>query len=117
MKIPKTGLTEAQIFGALEDYKADDIDWRSGRAWAYIYDPGPEAEAIVKRAYTMFLSENCLDFTAFPSMRRLENEVVRMAANHLNGDDEVVGNFTRWGAVSSRLGRLPRQYPPAPHYA
>jgi sphinganine-1-phosphate aldolase len=100
VNIPKNGMTKGDILATLESYKADDIDWRSGRAWAYVYDPGPEAEEVIKGAFNLFMSENALDFTAFPSMRRLEQEVVRMAANHLSGSAEVVGNFTSGGTES-----------------
>ena len=50
-----------------------------------------------------FLSENALDPTVFPSVLRFENELVAMAASHLNGDDEVVGNFTSGGTESIML--------------
>jgi glutamate/tyrosine decarboxylase-like PLP-dependent enzyme len=68
--------------------------------WAYVYDPGPEAEEVIKSAYTMYLTENALDPTAFPSGMRLENEVVSMAASHLRGDQDTVGNFTSGGTES-----------------
>jgi glutamate/tyrosine decarboxylase-like PLP-dependent enzyme len=48
----------------------------------------------------MYLSENALDPTVFPSLLRMENEVVAMAAAHLNGDAEVAGNFTSGGTES-----------------
>ena len=49
----------------------------------------------------MYLSENALDPTAFPSMLRLETELVALAATHLNGDRDVVGNFTSGGTGAS----------------
>ena len=36
----------------------------------------------------------------FPSLLRLENEIVAMARTHLNGDENVVGNFTSGGTES-----------------
>jgi glutamate/tyrosine decarboxylase-like PLP-dependent enzyme len=84
----------------MEAYRAGDMNWRDGRTWAYIYDPGPEAEEVIKQAYMMFLTENALDPTVFPSALRFENELVAMATAHLNGDDEVVGNFTSGGTES-----------------
>jgi glutamate/tyrosine decarboxylase-like PLP-dependent enzyme len=87
----------------MEAYRAGDMNWRDGRTWAYVYDPGPEAEEVIKQAYMMFLTENALDPTVFPSALRFENELVAMAAAHLNGDDEVVGNFTSGGTESIML--------------
>ena len=85
MKIPSHGLSRAEVFARLETYRRDDTPWREGRTWAYVYDPGPEAEAVVKDAFASYLGENGLDPTAFPSALRMENEVVSMAASHLHG--------------------------------
>jgi glutamate/tyrosine decarboxylase-like PLP-dependent enzyme len=48
----------------------------------------------------MYLSENALDPTTYPSLLRIENELVRMIANLLRGDENVVGNFTSGGTES-----------------
>jgi glutamate/tyrosine decarboxylase-like PLP-dependent enzyme len=96
-------MQKEEIFKQMEAYRAGDMNWRDGRTWAYIYDPGPEAEEVIKRAYMMFLTENALDPTVFPSALRFENELVGMAAEHLHGDEEVVGNFTSGGTESIML--------------
>jgi len=98
--IPAQGSTPEQIATQLEGFRDADLDWRSGKVWAYMFDPGETAERVIKQAYTAYLSENGLDPTAFPSLLRLENEVVAMAANHLGGDADVVGNFTSGGTES-----------------
>lgn len=103
MRIPEKGLGTDALFERLEGYRADDMPWRNGRTWAYVYDPGEEAEAVVKRAYASYLTENALDPTVFPSALRLEREVVSMAAAHLGGDERVVGNFTSGGTESIML--------------
>ncbi len=99
-RIPNSGIGSQAIFAELEAYRADDMPWRDGRTWAYVYDPGAEAESVIKQADTMYLTENGLDPTVFPSTRRLETELIAMAAAHLGGDDEVVGNFTSGGTES-----------------
>jgi len=96
-------LERAEINETLEGYKENDLTWRDGKTWAYVYDAGKETESVIKEAYMQYLSENALDFTSFPSMMRLENEVVSMAANHLGGDENVVGNFTSGGTESCLL--------------
>ncbi len=100
MRMPAHGLSRAAVLEQLESYRANDMPWRDGRTWAYVYDPGREAEEVIKQAYMMYLSENALDPTVFPSLLRLENELVAMAAAHLNGDADVVGNFTSGGTES-----------------
>ena len=99
-RIPESGLDSKEIFAALEAYREGDMPWRDGRTWAYIYDPGAEAESLLKQAYTMYMTENGLDPTVFPSTLRLETELIAMAASHLGGDESVVGNFTSGGTES-----------------
>ena len=116
MKIPQKGIPKEELLAKLETYRADDVDWRSGRTWAYVYDPGKEAEDVIKRAYMMYLTENALDPTAFPSALRLENELVAMARSHLHGDEAVVGNFTSGGTESIMLAvKTARDYARARH--
>ena len=103
MRIPAKGIGKEEIFERMEAYRAGDMNWREGRTWAYVYDPGPKAEEVIKQAYMMFLTENALDPTVFPSVLRFENELVAMASAHLNGDEEVVGNFTSGGTESIML--------------
>jgi glutamate/tyrosine decarboxylase-like PLP-dependent enzyme len=103
MKIPAHGKTKDQIKAELEAFGARDIPWRDGKTLAYIYDAGAEIEEIGKWAYMRYLTENGLDPTVYPSMMRLENELVAMAANHLGGVPGVVGNFTSGGTESCML--------------
>lgn len=100
MRIPEKGWSRGQVFERLESYREGDMPWRDGRTWAYVYDPGREAEGVIKDAFASYLTENGLDPTVFPSALRMENEVVAMAASHLNGDAEVAGSFTSGGTES-----------------
>ena len=100
MRIPEKGVAKEKIFSTLASYKGDDLDWKSGRVLGYIYYPGEKAHDVIDEAYTMFLTENALDPTTFPSTLRLENEVVGMTASLLQGNHEVVGNFTSGGTES-----------------
>lgn len=100
MQIPNKGMAREEIFQRLEEFRSNDLDWRSGRAFGYVFDAGAEAMEVGKQAYSMFLTENALDFTVFPSLLRLENDLVSMASTHVGGDDDVVGNFTSGGTES-----------------
>ncbi len=100
MPIPRKGLSRDEVFRRLEAFRAHDMTWRDGRTWAYVYDPGREAEEVIKQAFCMYLTENALDPTVFPSTLELENELVTIAAHHLRGDANVVGNFTSGGTES-----------------
>lgn len=103
MTIPETGKSPDEIFAALAQFKAHDLNWRDGRVMAYVYDAGPDAEAVVKQAFTMYLSENALDPTTFPSTLHMERDVVRMTAGLLQADENVVGNVSTGGTESIML--------------
>ncbi|MFO7964846.1 MAG: aspartate aminotransferase family protein [Desulfobacterales bacterium] len=103
MKMPKIGMTEKELFERLDAFQADDINWRSGRVFGYVFDPGKPAMEIGKKVYSRFLTENALDFSVFPSLFRFETELVSLLSTHLNGDENVVGNFTSGGTESIML--------------
>ncbi|BDS11024.1 pyridoxal phosphate-dependent decarboxylase family protein [Aureispira anguillae] len=100
ISIPQRGLDAKDILEQLTAMKSNDVPWDSGKVLAYVYEPKKETETLTKEAYKMYLIENGLDPTAFPSLLRLENELIGMAKDLLGGDDEVVGNFTSGGTES-----------------
>jgi sphinganine-1-phosphate aldolase len=104
MRIPAIGADRDDVLDRLASMKSGDLDTHGGRTWAYVYDSGrEEIDEVAEQAYVSFLHENGLDPTVFPSMLRLETEVVAIAASHLGGDGEVVGNFTSGGTESCML--------------
>lgn len=100
MRIPARGKSKDDVLAAVESFRAQDVPWRGGKLFAYVYDAGRDVEEVGKRAYTAYLSENGLDVTAFPSLLKMENDVIAMARAHLRGGDDVVGSFTSGGTES-----------------
>ncbi len=100
MKLPEKGVDKQEILDRLDAFKNKDVDWRSGKVFGYVFDPGKEARDIGKQAYMKYLTENALDFTSFPSLFKFEKEVVDMAIHHLNGGKNATGNFTNGGTES-----------------
>ncbi len=103
MKLPSSPLSPEAITQTLDSYRSNDLQWKTGRTFGYVYDPGRDAASIAKAAYASYLTENGLDPTAFPSLLRLENEIVAMVRAHLRGDENVVGTFTSGGTESIML--------------
>lgn len=103
MNIPPAGETPEEIMAMLRSFKAHDMNWRSGRVFAYVYQPDAAAATVVNDAYMLYLSENCLDPTTFPSVAKLESDVVRMVAGLVQGDERVAGNVTSGGTESILL--------------
>lgn len=100
MHIPSKGLSKEEVLSALSSARANDVPWREGKLYAYVFDGGHEVEEVGKRAYLEYLTENGLDPTAFPSLLKFENELIDIARRHLGGDEKVVGNFTSGGTES-----------------
>ena len=103
MQIPEKGLSKEQVLDTLQAFKSRDMDWKAGKVWCYVYNPGDDPAELVKEAYLSFLTENGLDPTVFPSMLKLETDVVRMLATLLRGDENVVGHLTTGGTESIML--------------
>ena len=102
-EIPLHGRSNDEVLSALEGFRSRDVPWREGKAFGYVFHAHHAAVEAGKRACLAFLAENGLDPTSFPSLLRLENEVVRMCASHVHGGAEVVGNFTSGGTESILL--------------
>ena len=100
MKMPAQGLSRAEVASALESIRSGDVGWRDGRMWAYVYAAGEDVEKVTKEAFASFLTENALDPTVFPSMLKLEMDVVGIIADHLNAPKGAVGSFTSGGTES-----------------
>lgn len=102
-QLPKTGLPTEQLWAEMDAMRQSDANWQEGRTFSLVFDPGPEAQAVLKKAYTDFFSENALNPSAFPSLRKMEHEVVAMTATLLNGNAKIAGNITSGGTESILL--------------
>lgn len=96
-------MNKEEILAQLQQFRKDDIPWRDGRLWSYVYYLDKETEEIGKLAYTEYLTENGIDGTAFSSLRKMENEVIHFCREILRGDEKVVGTMTTGGTESILL--------------
>ncbi|MDH3877353.1 MAG: aspartate aminotransferase family protein [Desulfobacterales bacterium] len=100
ISLPKKGMPKEEVLNTLKSFKSDDVKWHEGQLFGLIYDAGPEVEALVKEASALFLIENGLSPMAFPSLVKMETEVVSNVISLSGGDDETVGSFTSGGTES-----------------
>ncbi len=103
VSFPKQGMDKEALLAEMAAAKARDVRWKEGRTFSLVYEAGAEVLEVLQAASLMFFSENGLNPTAFPSLRRFESEVVAMAADLLGGDENVVGNMTSGGTESCLL--------------
>lgn len=77
-----------------------DVKWREGKTAVYVFNAGPEVLAVQKEAYALYMSENGLGPMAFPSLKKMEEEVVGFGLSLLHGPEGSVGNMTSGGTDS-----------------
>ncbi len=106
IQLPDHGLSRSAILAQMEAARAHDVQWRQGQVWSLVFDAGDEVNELAKAAYTTFFSENGLNPTAFPSLRRFETEVVAMVGGLLGGDGQTAGNMTTGGTESILMAVL-----------
>ncbi len=100
MKLPEQGLSWPEIEAQLAEAKKNDVSWRDGRMAVYYYYLDDELEEVQKRAYAMFWTENNLGKRAFPSLAKLENDVVDFGLTLMNAPPDAAGTFTSGGSES-----------------
>ena len=97
-------MTPDEVRQQLAAVRADDLPTHGGRTLAYVYDSGlAEADALGREALAAFGGTNGLDPTAFPSLLRMEQDLVGLAADLLDGPPGTVGSVTSGGTESLLL--------------
>lgn len=94
----------ADVVARLRELAAGDLPVHGGRTLAYVYDSGlPEVDAAAREAVSAYAGTNGLDPTAFPSLLRMENDLVGFAAGLLDAPGGAVGTVTSGGTESVLL--------------
>jgi glutamate/tyrosine decarboxylase-like PLP-dependent enzyme len=78
----------------------DDVDWRRGRTAVYVFNAGEDVLRVAREAYGLYQSENALGPAAFPSLARMEKDVVSVGLGLLNAPDGACGDMTSGGSES-----------------
>lgn len=92
------------VLARLEQLRGDDLPVHSGRTLAYVYDSGmPELDRLAAAAVGAFAATNGLDPTAFPSLLRMENDLVGFGLRLLHAPEGAVGTVTSGGTESVLL--------------
>ena len=103
MALPTVGMGRDEVFDQLDAMKVRDVRWRDGRAFTLAYNAGPEVIAVAEEAYRRFSTENALNTDAFPSLRRIQAEVVDIVAGWLEVGPDGAGFMTSGGTESLLL--------------
>jgi sphinganine-1-phosphate aldolase len=97
---PVRGRPADELISELHGGRSDDADWRRGRTFSLVYNAADrELERLHEAVAAEYLHENYLNPFAFPSLLRMEREVVAMAADLLHGNPRG-GKLTSGGTES-----------------
>jgi glutamate/tyrosine decarboxylase-like PLP-dependent enzyme len=97
---PEHGRPVDELVAELTGGRTGDADWRGGRTFSLVYNPAdPELERLQHAVAAEYLHENYLNPFAFPSLLRMEQEVVGVAAD-LFGLPTAAGKLTSGGTES-----------------
>lgn len=95
------GRPRDEVMAELTSMQADDADWRAGRVPLYVFSGPPDVQEIGRAAFNAFFTENALGARrAFPSLARMEREVIAMGLDLFNAPAGATGNMTSGGTES-----------------
>lgn len=98
--LPPAGTNWSELKGRLRDMKQGDYARSRLIGPAYVYNYTEELSRISQEAYMEFFTENAVGLYAFPSVAKLEAEVVEMGIGLLGGGPRSGGTFTSGGTES-----------------
>ena len=106
MEIPEKGRPGDELGPEMEAMRGHDLDWKRGRHGAFVWYANDELEHVLREAFGMFLVENGLGVKAFPSIGRMESEVLAMVRGLLPVTKTARGSSHRAAPrASSRASR------------
>lgn len=100
MPLPESSRPVAEVLAELEAMQSSDVRWRDGRAFSLAYSAGPEVHEVADEAYRRFSGDNALNTDAFPSLRRMQAEVVSIVADWVGAGPDAAGFMTSGGTES-----------------
>ncbi|MEY2569827.1 MAG: sphinganine-phosphate aldolase, partial [Acidimicrobiaceae bacterium] len=103
VQLPATGRPLDEVLGDLDELARDDKDFRHGRTFGLVFHATDELEAALQAAHDRYLWHNALSPDAFPSLRRMQADVVEIAADLFHGADTAAGFMTSGGTESILL--------------
>ena len=101
MKMPEQGRSHEAVLAQMRASKEGDADWQHGRVPLFVFKGSDELSALSQDAFMAFFTENALGGKrAFPSVKKMEDEVVEMALSLFHAPEGAVGFMSTGGTES-----------------
>jgi glutamate/tyrosine decarboxylase-like PLP-dependent enzyme len=97
---PETGWSSQRVIEELRAAKSNDVDWRCGRTNFYVQFGGDDVLDVARQAADLYHSENAHGAVAFPSVARLQGEVIAWLLSLVQGGPLSDGCFAASGSES-----------------
>ena len=98
--LPESGADWPTLRAEMVQRGSGDAKWRDGKTAVYVFNAGDDVAQVQREAYGLYMSENGLGPLAFPSLKRMEDEVIGMALSILHGPEDAAGAMTSGGTDS-----------------
>jgi len=85
-RLPAHGLDADQVLATMDALRVDDRDWRGGRVFSLVYSAGEGVHRLLEQAATLYSAENALNTEVFPSLGRMQQDIVDIATGLLGAD-------------------------------
>jgi glutamate/tyrosine decarboxylase-like PLP-dependent enzyme len=101
MQFPSKGRELDDVKQALAAFKNGDADWRGGRVPLFVFKGSDTAAQLAREAFNQYFTENALGrVRAFPSVQRMEDEIIAMALDLFHAPSTACGFITTGGSES-----------------
>jgi len=99
--LPLEGLDDAEIVHKLALWSSRERRWENGQVSGTVYGGTDRLSAIISEATRQYTYADGMHPDAFPSVRKMEAEVVAMVAHLLGGASKTCGALTTGGGTES----------------
>ena len=101
LELPSLGWDKSKVLEQTRLYlKQGEFNWQEGMCSGMVYNNNKEIIEIMTEVYGLAAFTNPLHADAFPGIRKMETEVVRMTCNMFNGGPDSCGCVTTGGSES-----------------
>jgi len=101
LELPDSKMTTEQVLELTKTYLGcGEFDWKQGTFSGTVYNGSEELTELITKVYGMAAWTNPLHPDAFPGIRKMEAEIVRMCCDLFNGGPTSCGCVTSGGTES-----------------
>jgi sphinganine-1-phosphate aldolase len=88
------------MLGHLDTMRSKDVRWKEGKAFTLTYFAGDDVHDLAEHVYGQWMTDNALNTDAFPSLRKIQADVVDIVNDWLEGGPDGAGFMTTGGTES-----------------